>query len=85
MRKSNKDICLELHNLLGFFYRNNFNSVMFSHFLFPFCAQLHMLGEGSRGATLEITLAKILYTSSKSWLQLILLKYCSDGISREKS
>lgn len=44
-----------------------------------------MLGEGSRGATLEITLAKILYTSSKSWLKLMLLKYCSDGISREKS
>jgi len=44
-----------------------------------------MVGEGSRGATLEITLAKILYTSSKSWLQLMLLKYCSGSISREKS
>lgn len=44
-----------------------------------------MLGEGSRGATLEMTLAKILYASSKSWLQLMLLKYCSDGIPREKA
>lgn len=32
-----------------------------------------MLGEGSRGAILEITLAKILHTSSKSWLQLMSL------------
>ena len=27
--------------------------------------ELHMIGEGTRGAILEMTLAKILYTSSK--------------------
>lgn len=27
--------------------------------------QLHMLGDGSRGAVIEMTLAKILYMSSK--------------------
>lgn len=31
-----------------------------------FCAQLHMLGDGSRGAVIEMTLAKVLYISSKS-------------------
>lgn len=31
---------------------------------FP-CAQLHMLGDGSRGAVIEMTLAKVLYMSSK--------------------
>uniref|UniRef100_A0A8C6YWA3 Helicase, POLQ like n=1 Tax=Nothoprocta perdicaria TaxID=30464 RepID=A0A8C6YWA3_NOTPE len=41
--------------------------------------ELHMIGEGSRGATLEMALAKVLYTSSKLWLQLILLKCCNDG------
>lgn len=29
------------------------------------CAQLHMLGDGSRGSVIEMTLAKVLYTSSK--------------------
>lgn len=28
--------------------------------------QLHMLGDGSRGAIIEMTLAKVLYMSSKS-------------------
>lgn len=30
--------------------------------------QLHMLGDGSRGAIIEMTLAKVLFTSSKSLL-----------------
>lgn len=30
-----------------------------------FCVQLHMLGDGSRGAVIEMTLAKVLYMSSK--------------------
>lgn len=36
--------------------------------------QLHMLGDGSRGAVIEMTLAKVLYISSKyhSWLFLTL-------------
>lgn len=40
--------------------------------MFVFCMQLHMLGDGSRGAVIEMTLAKVLYISSK-WHRLTLI------------
>lgn len=33
--------------------------------IFVYCTQLHMLGDGSRGAVIEMTLAKVLYMSSE--------------------
>lgn len=33
--------------------------------IFVYCMQLHMLGDGSRGAVIEMSLAKVLYMSSK--------------------
>lgn len=39
---------------------------------FVFHVQLHMLGDGSRGAVIEMTLAKVLYTSSKSIISFVL-------------
>lgn len=37
---------------------------------FLFYMQLHMLGDGSRGAIIEMTLAKVLYMSSKSGIMI---------------
>ena len=36
--------------------------------VFFLCVQLHMLGDGGRGAVIEMTLAKVLYMSSKCLL-----------------